>query len=425
MKVNDTKIDFLVRRDTYNVYLETNGGTIKESTDPTHEDDFLMSLANWGLSEERPEDLPEPSLSVNLMSSNYILNDGYVDDSGTYISVDTVAKITENLDKLSTVNFPWMIWGYDIDIPEYVKYRNGNDFVYVRSVQDVSSDWNVAGSIVDDFVGKEIFECSWNSESYKREYSAINTVKSVSDEEFTYGNNCTYSVPTKITDNDGKEYTFCGHTATLHSKNLVTSTNDNGTVMHRVMPFRYVNSSVGSNIYSKSLMRYYNNQRLGYSEYTPPEETTIHVGHWLASTNGLVTKFFGDVVFLKRITGQVNRVWNEQHPSEPDICIDEFGMIPCGEIGYLSAEFIPISCDTSIHSLYSSDQVDERRIKYGMSIDGKLSSFDDLSVGWWLRSSGATLPGFAQGCVGQRYIGTVADNRGGRAKGCSPLVLIG
>ena len=134
MKVNGTKIDFLVRRDTYNVYLETNGGTINESTDPTKEDSFLMSLAGWGLSEERPEDLPEPSLSVNLMSSNYILNDGYVDDSGTYISVDTVAKITENLDKLSTVNFPWMIWGYDIDIPEYVKYRNGDDFVYVRSV---------------------------------------------------------------------------------------------------------------------------------------------------------------------------------------------------------------------------------------------------------------------------------------------------
>ena len=94
MKVNGTKIDFLVRRDIYNVYLETNGGTINESTDPTHEDSFLMSLADWGLSEERPEDLPEPSLSVNLMSSNYILNDGYVDDSGTYISVDTVAKIT-------------------------------------------------------------------------------------------------------------------------------------------------------------------------------------------------------------------------------------------------------------------------------------------------------------------------------------------
>lgn len=119
MKVNGTKIDF---------------GTINESTDPTHEDSFLMSLADWGLSEERPENLQEPSLSVNLMSSNYILNDGYVDDSGTYISVDTVAKITENLDKLSTVNFQWMIWGYDIDIPEYVKYRNGNDFVYVRSV---------------------------------------------------------------------------------------------------------------------------------------------------------------------------------------------------------------------------------------------------------------------------------------------------
>jgi hypothetical protein len=101
--------------------------------DPTLEDSFLMSLANWGTSEERPDDLPKPSLTENLISSNYILNDGFM-DGDIYISVDTVAKIKKNLCSLSTVNFPWMVWGYDLDIPEYVKYRNGNDFVYVRSV---------------------------------------------------------------------------------------------------------------------------------------------------------------------------------------------------------------------------------------------------------------------------------------------------
>ena len=101
--------------------------------DPTLEDSFLMSLANWGTSEERPAELPSPSLSDNFIDSKYILNDGFK-DGDTYISVDTVAKIKDNINILSTVNFPWMIWGYDIDIPEYVKYRNGNDFVYVRSV---------------------------------------------------------------------------------------------------------------------------------------------------------------------------------------------------------------------------------------------------------------------------------------------------
>lgn len=106
---------------------------LKYEKDPTLEDSFLMSLANWGTSKERPEDLPSPSLSDNYINSNYILNDGFK-DGDTYISVDTVAKIKENLDSLFTVNFPWMIWGYDLDIPEYVKYRNGNDFVYVRSV---------------------------------------------------------------------------------------------------------------------------------------------------------------------------------------------------------------------------------------------------------------------------------------------------
>ena len=106
---------------------------LKYENDPTLEDSFLMSLANWGTSEERPDDLPKPSLTENLISSNYIFNDGFM-DGDIYISVDTVAKIKKNLCSLSTVNFPWMVWGYDLDIPEYVKYRNGNDFVYVRSV---------------------------------------------------------------------------------------------------------------------------------------------------------------------------------------------------------------------------------------------------------------------------------------------------
>ena len=88
-----------------------------------------------------------------------------------------------------------MIWGYDIDIPEYVKYRNGNDFVYLRSVQDVSSDWNVAGSLVEDFTGKEIFICKWNKCDFKKEYFATGKTVASSEGTFTYGKNCTYSVP--------------------------------------------------------------------------------------------------------------------------------------------------------------------------------------------------------------------------------------
>ena len=319
-----------------------------------------------------------------------------------------------------------MIWGYDIDIPEYVKYRNGDDFVYVRSVQDVSSDWNVAGSLVEEFVGKEIFECSWNSESYKREYSAINTVKSVSDEKFTYGNNCTYSVPQKITDNDGKTYTFCGHTATLHSKNLVTSTNDNGTTM---IDHEYFNSK-WTNRYIYSMYRQYVNSRVGYSEFNPPSEcgdkadyivegTGKHYTSLGASANGFLTKFFNDIDFMKTTTRQVNRVWNFSDQDNPDICIDDVGLIPVGEMGYTPSD-LPTAYDTSIQSLYSSEETDEHRVKYKMNIDGTNSTFGS----WWLRSAQNEHKEYA----GASYTGGKIISKMqcyGDLVCCSPLVLIG
>ena len=202
---------------------------ILDNADPTYNSKFTIELAKWGPDEDRPAILPEPSLSANLISSNYILNDGYVNDEGNYISVSTSADVISSLDSLSTITYPWMIWGYDLDIPEYVKYRNRGRFVYVKAVQDIDETWNVAGSLVTDFSGKEIYRCKWSKKLFKKSYLKTGkTVKSVSDETFTYGDNCTYSVPASITDSDGTVYTFCGHTVTLHAKNPVTSTNDNG-----------------------------------------------------------------------------------------------------------------------------------------------------------------------------------------------------
>ena len=379
-----------------------------------------MSLANWGTSRERPEDLPSPSLSDNYISSNYILNDGFK-DGDTYISVDTVAKIKENLGSLSTVNFSWMVWGYDLDIPEYVKYRNGNDFVYVRSVQDVDSKWNVAGSLVDDFTGKEIFICKWNKCEFKKEYSSTGKTVASAEGTFEYGNNRTYSVPTKIIDNNGKEYTFCGHTATLHSKNLVTSTSDDGKLMRYTCRFNNSTkySSYGNNQYYCSMIRKYINSRVGYSEFKPSEECgTMYADGLPAGANGLLTKFYKDTNFMKRIMNQVNRVWDYQNQSNPDICIDEMGLISRSYIG-LSSVYYNTKYDTSIKSLYSSSSTDALRKKYRMNIDG--SSYSS-AYNWWLRSA---YSGNAD------YVGNVVTTGGSvgsyawSSDGCSPLVVLG
>ena len=393
---------------------------LKYEKDPTLEDSFLMSLANWGTSKERPEDLPSPSLSDNYINSNYILNDGFK-DGDTYISVDTVAKIKENLDSLSTVNFPWMIWGYDLDVPEYVKYRNGNDFVYVRSVQDVDSKWNVAGSLVEDFTGKDIFVCKWNKCDFKKEYSSTGKTVASAEGTFEYGNNCKYSVPTKITDNDGKTYTFCGHTATLHSKNLVTSTSDDGKLMRYTC--RFNNSTTyspnGNNQYYCSMIRKYINSRVGYSEFKPSEECgTMYANGLPAGANGLLTKFYKDTNFMKKIMNQVNRVWDYQNQSKPDICIDEMGLIPISYIG-LSSVYYNTTYDTSIKSLYSSSSTDALRKKFRMNIDG--SSYSSAGI-WWLRSAISSNAYNVGGVLSNGYVG---DYYARYNDGCSPLVVLG
>ena len=390
---------------------------LKYEKDPTLEDSFLMSLANWGTSKERPDDLPQPSLTENLISSNYILNDGFK-DGDTYISVDTVAKIKENLDSLSTVNFPWMIWGYDLDIPEYVKYRNGNEFVYVRSVQDVDSKWNVAGSLVEDFTGKEIFVCKWNKCDFKKEYSSTGKTVASAEGTFEYGNNCTYSVPTKIIDNDGKEYTFCGHTVTLHSKHLVTSTSNNGKTMLSFCRFNNSTkySADGNNQYYCSMIRQYINSRAGYSEFKHSEECGTVAG-LPGGANGLLVKFYKDKPFMKRIMNQVNRVWDIQSPDKPDVCIDEMSLIPASYID-LSSDYYNTTYDTSIESLYSSSTTDALRKKFRMNIDGSSGS----AFLWWLRSAYSSLA-YLVGSVSNN--GNVGNNNAKSSGGCSPLVVLG
>lgn len=393
---------------------------LKYEKDPTLTDSFLISLASWGLQTERPKDLPEPSLSDNYIDSNYILNDGFVDGE-TYVPVDTVAKIRKNLSVLSTINFPWIIWGYDIDIPEYVKYRNGNEFVYFRSVQDVSTDWNIAGSMLCEFSGAELYSCKWNKSKFKKEFSLTSKKIASFEGTFTYGNNCTYSVPQKITDNDGMEYTFCGHTATLHSKNLVTSTNDNGITMRY---YEYFNnntkySKYGNNQYYCSMMRQYINSRQGYSEFNPSEDCgNMHSSGLAKYSNGFLTKFYKDTTFMKKIMNQVNRIWDYQNQSKPDICIDEIGLIPSSYIGYDWYQF-NTTYDTSKTSLYSSLRTDALRAKYRMNIDGSSNS---SSYYWWMRSA------FSSNTSYVGYISNGGNINGNYARygyGCSPLIVLG
>ena len=168
------------------------------------------------------------------------------------------------------------------------------------------------------------------------------------------------------------------------------------------------------------MIRKYINSRVGYSEFKPPEKYcgTMYADGLPAGANGLLTKFYNDVPFMKKIMNQVNRVWDYQNQSNPDICIDEVGLIPASYTGYDSSEF-NTTYDTSIKSFYSSSSSDALRNKFRMNIDG--SSYSSAYF-WWLRSaysSGADYVGYVY-CRGHVNI-----NGAENFVGCSPLVVLG
>lgn len=78
------------------------------------------------------------------------------------------------------------------------------------------------------------------------------------------------------------------------------------------------------------------NSRVGYSELEISSDYSgsKSSGGITEGSNGLPTKFFKDVDFMKMLVPQVSRVWNFHHQDNPDICIDEFSLIPASEMGF-------------------------------------------------------------------------------------------
>lgn len=166
------------------------------------------------------------------------------------------------------------------------------------------------------------------------------------------------------------------------------------------------------------MIRKYINSRVGYSEFKPSEECgTMYANGLPAGANGLLTKFYKDTNFMKRIMNQVNRVWDYQNQSNPDICIDEMGLISRSYIG-LSSVYCNTTYDTSIKSLYSSSSTDALRKKYRINIDGSSGSAHI----WWLRSAYSS---DASGVGSVYYSGYVGFYSAMSFNGCSPLVVLG
>lgn len=105
----------------------------------------------------------------------------------------------------STVGITWKVLGYNASIPEYVKYKNGSEYVFVPST--------VSGLLTPITAGRGAFTREYNPTTGDFTYTSVGSVTAVSG-SFTYGNNCTFDVPMSVTV-DGKEYTFTGYNITI------------------------------------------------------------------------------------------------------------------------------------------------------------------------------------------------------------------
>jgi hypothetical protein len=74
----------------------------------------------------------------------------------------------------------WIVCGFNGAVPEYVKYiMNGCVRVFVESMKN--------GAEAEIAVGDAVYERNWSDTEKKYGYTKIGTVKSVSDDKFTYG----------------------------------------------------------------------------------------------------------------------------------------------------------------------------------------------------------------------------------------------
>ena len=72
--------------------------------------------------------------------------------------------------------------------------------------------------LADIAVGDQVYKRTYSEDILDNVYteSEGEIITAVSDEKFTYGNNCTYSVPMSITTSKSY-YEFCGYNMTINS----------------------------------------------------------------------------------------------------------------------------------------------------------------------------------------------------------------
>ena len=210
------------------------------------------------------------------------------------------------------VDTPWQVLGYNGSIPEYVKYKNGNNRIFVRSVEENQNSENY-----------QLLKASFkNSQVYNRlnngTYELIvgKNVRGVGSETFTYGNNCTYTVPKSITVN-GTTYTFAGYNMTLAPKYLLPVKNNGVVLYHQQFDSGRGYNSAGQNDWSTSMSRTWLNDswtaiqdRCANQGWYDSEHNSEEAQHQTCAIKGMIDRVeTGSWSFFAHVMPTVNRTW--------------------------------------------------------------------------------------------------------------------
>jgi len=293
-----------------------------------------------------------------------------------------LSEVKYKLSDSVTANTDWKILGYSSSIPEYVKYRTnakngGYKHVWIKSTAN-----DLLRVIAN---GDTAYTRTFDSTTGAYTYTVFGTISNIAG-SFTYGNNCTYSVPTSF-DCEGKTYVFCGYNITIQSDCCLN--------------------------WDGSYYRTFNPYSGKYSTWSAAE-----IRSWLNSTIKAKLNFNG---LLSNISRTVNRTWvhstNRSGLSlDSNYCThtaDDLWLLGMGNINctgkYGSDEYFKDQYyDTSIFSdvfkhrdpLYQEETEPRYRAKYYLTSTGTKSS---SACWWWLRSAYSDY---------YYYVGYVYDNGG-------------
>ena len=373
-------------------------------------------IKDWIIAHSRPPAPVEPDTQWKSMV--LALESGQYDDSNP-MALDGVSLAPGSA--LSGVNYvvedgqdpvptTWIVLGYNKEIPEYVKYKNGDERIWVKS------NTGVNGQLAPIVAGAVVYTRSWDETTNEESWAESGTVAGVGSSTFAYGNNCTYDVPTTLTVND-KEYAFAGYNMTIQSEALlgvklsqaeqdaaseiiagmsdVQESDVTGLKNCFVYKSHDAEHEYGRSDWKSSDVRRFLNDSSPYAD--------VQVGYYdsdywypiKASAATLFQRLAAEDGLLRNAQKTVSRVWTHgdlrDGTEDANGCqhlADRFVLLGCRELNGVNMQ------DTYPGMAYETSKFDgvwaegnwysEDWIKYWMNEDGTTGS---SSACWWLRSA--------------------------------------